>query len=130
MYNFILAVHVIVCILLLVVILIQRGRGGGLVESLAGAESLFGTRTSSFLVKTTTVLAVVFFITSTSLAFLSKQKSKSIFDREKNILSKQQLGKPVKEKPVKEEPVKEKAKAKNPSPNVKPAKKQVNPSAK
>ncbi len=81
MYNIILIIHVLVAILLLGVILMQRGRGGGLVESLAGAESLFGTKTSSFLVRTTTILAILFFVTSTSLAFLSKQKSKSVLDR-------------------------------------------------
>lgn len=83
MYNLVLALHIIVCILLVVVILIQRGRGGGLVEALAGAESLFGTKTPSFLVKATTTLAILFFITSTSLAFLSKQRGLSILEREK-----------------------------------------------
>ncbi len=83
MYNLVLALHIIVSILLVIVILVQRGRGGGLVEALAGAESLFGTKTSSFLVKTTTTLAILFFITSTTLAFLSKQRGLSIFEREK-----------------------------------------------
>ena len=82
MYNFVLAIHVIVSLLLVVVILMQRGRGGGLVEALAGAESLFGTKTSSFLVRATTTLAVIFFITSMSLAFLSKQRGKSVFEKE------------------------------------------------
>jgi len=81
MYNLLLILHVVVCTCLVIVILIQRGRGGGLVEALAGAESLFGTKTSSFLVKLTTVLAVIFFVTSTSLAFLSKQRSRSLLDR-------------------------------------------------
>ena len=58
----------------------QRGRGGGLVEALAGAESLFGTKTSSFLVKSTTFLAILFFVLSTFLAFLSKQKGRSLLD--------------------------------------------------
>jgi len=81
MYNTILIIHVLVCIFLVVVILIQRGRGGGLVEALSGAESLFGTKTSAFLVKTTVILSIVFFITSTSLAWLSKQRGKSVFQK-------------------------------------------------
>ena len=85
MYNVMLFVHIGVSLLLVVVILIQRGRGGGLVEALSGAESLFGTKTSSFLVKTTTILAVVFFITSTSLAFLSKQRGRSIFEAKPSL---------------------------------------------
>ena len=81
MYNTILIIHILVCSFLVVIILIQRGRGGGLVEALSGAESLFGTKTSSFLVKTTVILSIVFFITSTSLAWLSKQKGKSVFQK-------------------------------------------------
>lgn len=81
MYNLVLALHIITSALLVIVILIQRGRGGGLVEALAGAESLFGTKTSSFLVKTTTILAILFFVLSTSLAFLSKQKGRSVLER-------------------------------------------------
>jgi len=41
MYNLVLALHIITSALLVIVILIQRGRGGGLVEALSGAESLF-----------------------------------------------------------------------------------------
>lgn len=85
MYNLVLALHIIVSILLIGVILIQRGRGGGLVEALAGAESLFGTKTSSFLVRTTTVLVVLFFITSTTLAFLSKQRGLSLLEKKTSL---------------------------------------------
>ena len=80
MYKIALYVHIGISLLLVVTILIQRGRGGGLVEALAGAESLFGTKTSSFLVRSTTILAVLFFVTSTGLAFLSKQRGRSIFE--------------------------------------------------
>lgn len=78
LYNLILVLHVVSCIALIGVILIQRGRGAGLVEALAGAESLFGTKTSDYLVRATTVLAVLFFVFSLSLAVLSKQRSGSI----------------------------------------------------
>lgn len=75
MYTLVLVLHTIVVILLLAVILLQRGRSGGLVESLGGIESLFGTKTSSFMVKTTIVLAILFFITSISLTVISKLES-------------------------------------------------------
>lgn len=81
MYNITLIIHVVVCVFLVTVILVQRGRGGGLVEALSGAESLFGTKTSAFLVKLTTILSIVFFVTSTSLAFFSKQKGRSMLEK-------------------------------------------------
>jgi len=80
MYKFLLIVHVIVVISLLAIILIQRGRSGGLVEALGGVESIFGTKTSNLLVKATVILAVLFFFTSISLAYLSGQRSKSLLE--------------------------------------------------
>src|SRR5258708_27382616 len=44
--GFIIVVHVLVCILLVITILMQAGRGGGLAESFASAESMFGTQRS------------------------------------------------------------------------------------
>ena len=81
MYTLVLVIHVVAVFLLIVVILIQRGRGGGLIEAFSSAESLFGTKTSSFLVKSTAILAAVFFITSITLTYLSKRRSASIVER-------------------------------------------------
>lgn len=78
LFNFLLVLHVIVCLALIAIVLIQRGRGAGLVESMSGAESIFGTKTSDYLVKATTTLAVLYFVFSLSLAALSKQRGKSI----------------------------------------------------
>ncbi|MDD5281996.1 MAG: preprotein translocase subunit SecG [Candidatus Omnitrophica bacterium] len=78
MMTFIIIVHVIACVVLIVLVLIQRGRGAGLVESFAGVESMFGTKTSAFLTRTTTIMSVVFFLTCLSLAVLSVKQSKSL----------------------------------------------------
>jgi len=78
MMTLIIVVHVIACIVLIVLVLIQRGRGAGLVESFAGVESMFGTKTSAFLTRTTTIMSVVFFLTCLSLAVLSVKQSKSL----------------------------------------------------
>ncbi len=71
-------VHVFACLVLIGLVLIQRGRGAGLVEGFAGVESMFGTKTNTFLTRTTTILSVVFFITCLSLAVLSVRQSKSL----------------------------------------------------
>jgi len=81
LYTVLWIFFVIVCVALIAVILVQRGRGGGLIESLAGADSLFGTKTSAFLVKTTITLATLFFVLSLTLAYLSKQRGRSITER-------------------------------------------------
>lgn len=76
--GFLIAIHVIVCVLLIIIILIQAGRGGGLVEGFSGVESMFGPKTSVFLTRTTTVLSSLFLITCITLAFFSIKQSRSL----------------------------------------------------
>jgi len=76
--GLLITIHVIACILLIALILIQRGRGGGLAESFSDVESMLGTKTNAFLTRTTTVLSVLFFITCLSLAVLSIKQSRSL----------------------------------------------------
>lgn len=78
MTGFIIFIHSIVCILLAVIILMQSGRGGGLTEGFAAAESMFGAQTNQFLIKSTTIISTVFLVTCLSLAFLSAKKDKSL----------------------------------------------------
>jgi len=78
MIGIVLFLHALVAILLIVAILMQSGRGGGLTESFASAESMFGAQTNEFMIKTTTVLATVFFVTCIGLAILSSQKGRSL----------------------------------------------------
>ena len=78
MMIFLIIIHVTACVVLIGLVLIQRGRGAGLVESFAGVESMFGTKTSTFLTRTTTIMSVVFFITCLALAILSVRQSKSL----------------------------------------------------
>lgn len=74
----VLIIHMLVCFGLIAIVLIQRGRGSGLVEAFSGVESMFGTKTPEFLTRATTVLSVMFFITCLALAFLSLRQSKSL----------------------------------------------------
>jgi len=85
MFIFLIAVHIIACLVLVVTILLQSGRGGGLSEAFgAGSTStIFGTSATNFLQKATSVCAIVFLVTSLSLAVLSSQKSKSLMQLER-----------------------------------------------
>jgi preprotein translocase subunit SecG len=78
MMILLIVVHVFACIVLITLVLIQRGRGAGLVESFAGVESMFGTKTSVFLTRTTTIMSIIFFFTCLGLAVLSVRQSKSL----------------------------------------------------
>ena len=78
MMTFLIIIHVTACLVLIGLVLIQRGRGAGLVESFAGVESMFGTKTSVFLTRITTIMSIVFFMTCLALAVLSVKQSKSL----------------------------------------------------
>jgi len=59
----------------------QAGRGGGLTEGFAAAENMFGARTNEFMVRATAVLAVIFLVTSLTLANLSARRDQSLMER-------------------------------------------------
>lgn len=87
MIALIIILHAIVCALLIIIILIQRGRGGGLLESFSGVESMFGTKTSAFLSRVTATLATLFMLTCIALAFLSASQSRSLMRNVKTAAS-------------------------------------------
>lgn len=84
MYTTMLVIHIMITIALIGVILVQRGRSGGLVEALGGVESIFGTKTSSFFVKTTVVLATLFFLSCILMTYISREKGKSLMEKYKS----------------------------------------------
>lgn len=81
MVIFLSILHVLACLFLIFVILLQAGRGGGLSEMFGGgdqAQKMFGTQTNVFLVRLTTGAATLFILTSVTLALLHAQRGKSL----------------------------------------------------
>jgi len=76
--------HVIVCVFLIAVVLLQRGRGAeiGAVFGGGASSTVFGSRgAGNFLTKLTTVSATIFMLTSLSLSYLfTKASSDRLFD--------------------------------------------------
>ncbi len=87
MITFLTILEIFIAIFLIVVILLQSGKGSELGVSFgAGAsQTIFGgAGAGNFLTKTTAVLATLFFINAFAISMLvSKQRSGSIFTREK-----------------------------------------------
>ena len=72
-------IHVIVCTALIMVVLLQTGKGADIGAAFGGGSSqtLFGsTGASTFLSKATTMAAVIFMLTSLGLAYMSSHKAK------------------------------------------------------
>lgn len=75
--------HVFACLFLILVVLIQPGKSGGMgALSGAAATQVFGGRgAGNVLTKTTWITATVFFVTSLTLAYLSSSTGDSLEDK-------------------------------------------------
>lgn len=74
MKTFLLTVDLLLACAIVLVVLIQRGDSGGALGIGGGGGGLFSARgKANFLTRTTAILAALFFATSLSLAYLSKQ---------------------------------------------------------
>ncbi|MGB5065485.1 MAG: preprotein translocase subunit SecG [Candidatus Competibacter sp.] len=75
-HTLVLVAHVIVAVALVALVLLQQGKGAdaGAAFGSGSSATMFGARGSaSFLSRTTSVLATVFFLTSLTLAYFATQ---------------------------------------------------------
>jgi preprotein translocase subunit SecG len=83
LYYIIISVHVIVCLFLIAIVLLQQGKGQDLASAFGGggSQTAFGPRGSAtVLSRATTVLAAMFMITSFSLSVIKSGRS-SVLDQ-------------------------------------------------
>jgi len=81
MFTLFIVLHVIFCIFLILVILLQTGKGSGIGAAFGGggSQTVFGPRgAGSFIGKITGAVAGLFMITSIVLAFLSTSRSDNV----------------------------------------------------
>ena len=98
MYMALIILHIIAAVFLVVIILMQAGRGEGLSGAFGGGgftQALFGARTPTFLTRLTAVLATIFLLTSLTLAILASYRGKPLMENvgvEKKVTSKEEAG--------------------------------------
>ena len=81
MTGLIIFIHLVVCFALILIVLLQSGKGASMGAMFGGAgnQTLFGnTGASTFLTKATTAAAVIFMITSLLLAYATKDVGSSV----------------------------------------------------
>ena len=107
MTIFVTVLHVIVCLILIVVVLLQRGKGAevGAVFGGGGGSTMFGSRgAGNFLTRLTSGAAVIFMVTSLVLAYFANESSQSMLFEEEPVAEStspfEEAGAPV---PVEEE---------------------------
>ena len=78
METLVVVVHVVIAVALVGLVLIQQGKGADAGAAFGGgaSQTVFGSQGSgSFMTRMTTLLAIVFFVTSFSLAVFAKQRA-------------------------------------------------------
>jgi len=83
LFYFIISLHIITCLLLIAIVLLQQGKGQDLASAFGGggSQTAFGPRGSAtVLSRATTILAALFVITSLTLSVLKPGRS-SVLDQ-------------------------------------------------
>src|SRR3989338_3645124 len=82
MFTLIVIFHILASIFLILVILLQAGRGGGMSDSFTGGamQNIFGSSSTTVLTKVTAVCATIFILTSLTLTVLTGRREKSLID--------------------------------------------------
>lgn len=86
MNTLITAIHIVICLILVVAVLLQSGKAADLAGAFggAGSQTAFGARgTASILSKMTTICAILFMVTSLGLWILSGKETGSVLKGEK-----------------------------------------------
>lgn len=82
MMVFLAVLHVLACLCIVAVVLVQKGKGPESGTGMGTGSAIFGVRgTATVLTRTTGVLAAVFFLTSLSLTILAQRQSASVLER-------------------------------------------------
>ena len=112
MTTAVVVLHVVVCLALISIVLLQHGKGAGIGAAFGGSsQTVFGsTGAAPFLAKLTAVAAILFMLTSLTLTFIGRQKEASVMEK-------------LKSKPAAQE------KIPAPAPPAKPADKPAAPAA-
>jgi len=82
MQTFVLVVHIILAVLMIVLILVQHGKGADAGASFGGggAATIFGASGSgNFMTRLTAVFTALFFVTSITLAILAKKQTTNAY---------------------------------------------------
>ncbi len=79
MYILLVIIHVLACLGLILIVLLQRGKGADLGAAFGGSsQTVFGSQgAGGFLARLTTVSAVVFMVTCLTLAYLSFHRAQA-----------------------------------------------------
>ncbi len=93
MYTLLVILHVTVSLVLILIVLLQAGKGADMGAAFGGSsQTVFGSSgASTFLGKMTAGIAILFMITSLFLTYTASHRSSSLMERSKIPVTEQKL---------------------------------------
>ncbi len=91
MYTLVTILHVLACFILIMVVLLQAGKGANMGAAFGGSsQTVFGSSgAGTFLGKMTAAVAIVFMLTSLILTYSAGHRGSALFDRSKAPITRQ-----------------------------------------
>jgi preprotein translocase subunit SecG len=91
MHILVTIVHVLACFIMILVVLLQAGKGANMGAAFGGSsQTVFGsTGAGTFLGKMTAAVAIIFMLTSLTLTYTASHKSSSLMERSKMPVTRQ-----------------------------------------
>jgi len=93
MYTFITIVHILSSLVLVMVVLLQAGKGANMGAAFGGSsQTVFGSSgAGTFLGKLTAAVAIIFMITSLTLTYNASRKGSSLFEHSPAPMTRQEI---------------------------------------
>lgn len=84
MNTFVSIIHIFVCVVLILVVLLQQGKGGGMGSAFGGASAQVfgGSGAGNLLTRATAICAGIFMLTSVALAYMSSSTDRALTQRQ------------------------------------------------
>ena len=100
MVGFLTTIYVLVCLFLILVVLLQAGKGGGMGAAFGGAsQTVFGgAGAGNFLTRLTVISAILFMMLSATLSYMASSSDKSLDRATEALREIEELKKAAKEK--------------------------------
>jgi preprotein translocase subunit SecG len=93
LYTFLIILHILVCLVLILIVLLQAGKGANMGAAFGGSsQTVFGSSgAGTFLGKLTAAIAIIFMLTSLTLTYTASHRSSSLMDQKKLPVNEQKL---------------------------------------
>jgi preprotein translocase subunit SecG len=91
MHTLVTILHVLACLILIMIVLLQAGKGANMGAAFGGSsQTVFGSSgAGTFLGKMTAAIAIIFMLTSLILTYTAAHRGSALFDNSRTPITKQ-----------------------------------------